>query len=74
MDSRKEHEKLLSQFEPLLFKTLSRVNMRRIHADYDDYLQELRLKLLTLADKFDGDPFKEDLVHSGGLHVRSHSS
>lgn len=67
MDPRKEHEKLLSQFEPLLFKTLSRVNMRRIHADYDDYLQELRLKLLTLADKFDGDPFKEDLVRFLGF-------
>lgn len=68
MDSHKhQEEQLLSQFEPLLFKTLGRLNIRRVNADYDDFLQELRLKLLTIADKFDGDPYKEDVVRFLGF-------
>lgn len=53
---------LLKQFEPLLHKALHRLNIYQGHWHYDDYLQELRLKLLTIADHFDGKPLKGDGV------------
>lgn len=53
---------LLKQFEPLLHKTLHRLNIYQGHWHYDDYLQELRLKLLAIADGFDGKPLKGDGV------------
>lgn len=72
MDSHKhQEEQLLVQFEPLLFKTLGRLNIRRVNADYDDFLQELRLKLLTISDKFDGDPYKEDVFRFLGFAKQS---
>ena len=38
MDSHKhQEEQLLVQLEPLLFKTLGRLNIRRVNADYDDF-------------------------------------
>ena len=63
-------EELLVQFEPLLFKTLGRLNIRRTNADYDDFLQELRLKLLKISTRFDGDPFKDDVVRFLGFAKR----
>lgn len=60
-------EQLLKQFEPLLHKTLGRVNLLQRHHNYDDVLQELRLKLIRLAEHFDGDPFKGDVVRFLGF-------
>lgn len=60
-------EQLLKQFEPLLFKTLGRVNVRQTSSNYDDVLQELRLKLIKLAERFDGDPFTHDVVRFLGF-------
>lgn len=72
MHSKKDKdEQLLKQFEPLLFKTLGRLNIGRRRIDYDDYLQELRLKLLYLAEQFDGDPFKEDIYRFLGFAKQS---
>lgn len=51
---------LLKQFEPLLHKTLHRLNIFQGHWHYEDYLQELRLKLLTIDEAFDGKPLKGD--------------
>lgn len=51
---------LLKQFEPLLHKTLHRLSIFQGHGSYEDYLQELRLKLLAIEAEFDGKPLKGD--------------
>lgn len=61
MDNNCREERLLQQFEPLLHKTLSQLNIRPSQSNYDDYLQELRIKLLQLSDKFIGDPFGDKI-------------
>lgn len=51
---------LLKQFEPLLHKTLHKLSIFQGHGSYEDYLQELRLKLLVIEAEFDGKPLKGD--------------
>ncbi|MGX7092938.1 sigma-70 family RNA polymerase sigma factor [Hutsoniella sourekii] len=49
------YREILDQFEPLLHKTLNSLGIYGYHPDRDDYLQELRLKLIDLALSFQGD-------------------
>lgn len=51
-----EKESVLLQFDPLVHKTLARMGIRSSHLFYEDYAQELRLKMLELYQKFDGNP------------------
>ena len=42
----------LKQFTPLVHKSLQRLNIRPQHMDYEDYYQELQIKLLDILEKF----------------------
>ncbi|KAA9296586.1 MULTISPECIES: sigma-70 family RNA polymerase sigma factor [Aerococcus] len=66
-------DRLLREFEALIHKTLSDLNIRKCHGDYQDYAQELRLKLLDLAERFDGNPLGQDryrFVAYAGRYLR----
>ena len=39
---------LLIEFKPLIHKTLQRLNIYFSHMDYDDFFQELQLKLVKM--------------------------
>lgn len=52
--------RLLLEFEPLLHRVLKDAYLDRDHLFYEDFLQELRLKLLTMATHFDGQALGED--------------
>lgn len=52
------HQQLLDQYEPLVHKVLSRMNIKVYYRDYEDFAQELRLELLAAYDRFQGDPFE----------------
>ena len=54
------HEHLIRLFAPLVYKTLARCNIHSAHIHYDDYWQELRIKLLQIAQNFDGQPLTND--------------
>lgn len=45
----------LKQFEPLIYKTLHQFNIRPNDMDYDDYFQELQIKLISLLTIFKND-------------------
>lgn len=45
-------DQILRQFEPLIHYTLHRGGLRQSQATYEDYAQELRVRLLFLADDF----------------------
>lgn len=47
---------MIKQFEPLINKTLHKFKLYSNHVDYEDYAQELRIKLLEIAKSFDGKP------------------
>lgn len=53
---------LIIQYDALLHKVLHQEGMHLGAKSrlYDDYLQELRLKLLDVARRFEGDPLSED--------------
>lgn len=53
-------EKLLDQYSPLLHGTLRDLYIYADDNNYEDYLQELRVKLITIASKFEGDPIDKD--------------
>ena len=52
--------RVLAQFEPLVHKTLARLFISPRHVSYEDYAQELRLKLLEIEAGFDGKALGED--------------
>lgn len=52
--------KILIQFKPLVYKTLQRLHIMPQHMNYDDYFQELQIKLLDIYQSFDGDPLNID--------------
>ena len=54
--------RVLEQFEPLVHKTLARVFLSPRHVAYEDYAQELRLKLLEIEASFDGKALGEDRI------------
>lgn len=47
---------MIKQFEPLINKTLHKFKLYSTHIDYEDYAQELRIKLLEIGKSFDGKP------------------
>lgn len=49
---------LLTEFTPLLHKTMQRLNIRVTHMDYDDFFQELQIKLIHVYQTFDGEPLR----------------
>ena len=51
-----EASKLIAKFTPLIHKTMHRLNISRDHMLYDDYFQELQIKLIHMYRSFDGDP------------------
>ncbi|MCY3024916.1 sigma-70 family RNA polymerase sigma factor [Aerococcus loyolae] len=66
-------DRLLREFEALIHRTLADLNIRKCHGDYQDYAQELRLKLLGVAEDFDGQPLGEDryrFVAYAGRYLR----
>lgn len=54
--------RVLDQFEPLIHKTLSRLFISQTHVNYQDYFQELRIKLLDIEATFDGDAMGKDRI------------
>lgn len=52
-------DKLLQQYQALVHKVLHHFQISRYHYLYDDYHQELQIKLLEVAQQFDGNPFLE---------------
>ena len=49
---------ILDQFEAVIHQVLRSYQVDPRSADYPDYVQELRIKLLELAKNFDGQPLK----------------
>src|SRR5699024_8968834 len=47
---------LLKDFKPLIHKTMQRLNIHSNHMDYDDFYQELQIKLISIYKSFNGDP------------------
>lgn len=45
----------LKQFTPLIHKSVQGLNIRPYHMDYDDYYQELQIKLLEILKNFKND-------------------
>lgn len=45
----------LDQFKPLIHRTLQKINITPQHMDYEDYYQELQIKLLEILQKFKND-------------------
>lgn len=45
----------LKEFEPLVHKSLSKLNISQRDRDYDDFFQELQIKLLKIIEKFECD-------------------
>lgn len=48
--------KLLIEFKPLIYKTLGRLRIHPNHMNFDDFFQELQIKLVEIYRTFDGDP------------------
>ncbi len=48
--------KLLIKYKPLIYKTLHRLRIHPHHMHYDDFFQELQIKLVSIYKNFDGDP------------------
>lgn len=45
----------LTQFEPLIHKTLAVLNISQSQSDYEDFFQEFQIKLLEISQKFQSD-------------------
>lgn len=48
--------KMLIKYKPLIFKTLHRLRIHQHHMYFDDFFQELQIKLLSIYKEFEGDP------------------
>lgn len=56
----KDYDKLFIEFEPLVHKTIHRLNIHQHHMDYEDYFQELQIQLINIFRSFDGNPFESE--------------
>lgn len=54
-----KNRQILKEFDNLLHRVLRDAYLYPGHLDYEDYYQELCLKLLNLAENFEGNIFKE---------------
>lgn len=50
--------KILIEFKPLIYKTLQRLHIHPQHMNFDDFFQELQIKLVKIYRKFEGDPLR----------------
>lgn len=57
-DSHDSH--FINSFQPLVYKTLSRLNILQSNPDFEDYVQELTIHLLTLRASFHEEIFISD--------------
>lgn len=53
--------KVLVEFKPLVYKTLNRLRIHPNHMNFDDFYQELQIKLVKLYKRFDGDPLNNEV-------------
>ncbi|AMB99883.1 hypothetical protein AWM75_07840 [Aerococcus urinaehominis] len=53
-------EQVIREFTPLIYTAIYRFGLSRHHRHFDDYYQELSLKLLSLTNTFDGDVLGAD--------------
>lgn len=51
----------LEQFEPLIHKTLTVLNISQSQNDYEDFFQEFQIKLLEISQKFQSDVEDRDV-------------
>lgn len=63
-------ERLIQQFEPLLHRVLQEYHVSRLHPEYQDLLQEGRLKILECYQKLGGNPFEVPLCYSYVAYIR----
>lgn len=47
-----ETSRFLAEFNPLIHKTLHRLQITKSHMDYEDYFQELQIHLLKIRKKY----------------------
>lgn len=52
--------RLVLTFDALVYKVIHELHISPKHMAFEDYAQELRIHLFTLADRFDGDIFGDD--------------
>lgn len=52
---------LLLQFEALIHKTMSRLNIPQNNMFYEDFTQELALELVEIYQTFEGEPLASDI-------------
>lgn len=50
---------IIKQFEPLVYQTINSFHVSQQSSNYHDFAQELRIKLIYLAENFEGHPLKE---------------
>lgn len=50
---------IIKQFEPLVYQTINSFHVSQQSSNYHDFAQELRIKLIYLAENFEGHPFKK---------------
>lgn len=55
-------ELLLEEFQPLIYKTLQRLSIQQNHMDFDDYFQELQIKLISIAKDFERKSEDDEIV------------
>lgn len=53
--------KILIEFKPLIHKTLQRLRIHPQHMNFDDFYQELQIKLVELYKTFEGDPLRNEV-------------
>lgn len=60
MKTNEDFEQLLDQYNPLIHRVMKSLYIYPSDNQYEDYLQELRIKLIKIAENFDGDPLVKD--------------
>lgn len=51
-----EADAVIRQYQPLIHKVLHQLHIRKSHCQYEDYHQELNIKLIEAAQIFQGSP------------------
>lgn len=60
-EASEELNALLLQFEALIHKTMSRLNIPQNNMFYEDFTQELALELIEIYQTFEGEPLASDI-------------
>ena len=57
-----EHlNQLLTEFEPLVHKTMNRLNILQNNIHYEDFTQELQIQLIDIYQSFEGSPLASEI-------------